>query len=620
MLARRVGDLDFRALRGRTFHPSPAAWEDEVLYFLLVDRFSDGREDGYIGNDGAPVAGTTPRYEAGDAANAVADPADAARWRAAGGRFVGGTLRGLASKIGYLARLGVTAVWVSPVFRQVRFEESYHGYGIQNFLDVDPRFGTVEDLTTVVNTAHDHGIRVVLDIILNHTGNVFSYDPDRYWTGEGPDRFLDPRWDGRPYRVAGFHDASGQPTIPFSPVDPAANPPVDGGVWPLELFQPAAFSQRGRISDWDHEPEFLQGDFFTLKNVDLGSGPVDDFRPSPALLALTRAYQYWLAEADLDGYRIDTVKHMDLGATRFFASAIHEFAESIGKENFYLIGEITGGRQRAYQTLEATGVDAALGIDDIPDKLEYLVKGWREPGEYFDLFRNSELVRKDSHVWFKDKVVTLYDDHDQVRKGEHKARFCADGEGPALAVAVLALNAATLGIPCVYYGSEQLLDGAGTNDRYIREAMFGGEFGPFRSRQRHVFREDADSYRQLARVLALRRSTPALRRGRQYLRPISGDGVNFGLPRRFDGRMRSVVAWSRIFADEEVVAAVNTDPEHALRAWVTVDDSLHHRGDRLRCRFSTDAAQEGGETEVQARNGKSIEVTVPPGGFVLYGS
>ena len=58
------------------------------------------------------------------------------------------------------------------------------------------------------------------------------------------------------------------------------------------------------------------------------------------------------------------------------------------------------------------------------------MKGWRNPNEYFDLFRNSLSERKDSHVWFRNKVVTLFDDHDQVRKGENKARFCADPEGP----------------------------------------------------------------------------------------------------------------------------------------------------------------------------------------------
>jgi hypothetical protein len=283
------------------------------------------------------------------------------------------------------------------------------------------------------------------------------------------------------------------------------------------------------------------------------------------------------------------------------------------------VGEITGGRERAYRTLEETGLDAALGIDEIPDKLEGLVKGRRDPREYFDLFRNSLLVRKDSHVWFRDKVVTLYDDHDQVRKGTQKARFAADAHGKRLALAALALNAATLGIPCVYYGTEQAFDGAGGNDRYIREAMFGGAFGPFRSRDRHCFDEGAALYREAARVLALRRARIELRRGRQYLREISGDGVHFGFPQLLGGVLRSVVAWSRIFAGSEVLLAINTDPDRPATAWTTVDVEIHPAGSTMRCLYSTDAAQIGSALAAEARNGSAVALTVPAAGFVAYG-
>jgi glycosidase len=136
---RSINEIDLSRFPGRSFFESPAAWEDEVLYFLMLDRFSDGREDGFRGNDGAVVHGVTPPMAAGDPGNAVQTEAKATAWREAGGRFVGGTLEGLTSKIGYLERLGVTAIWVSPPFRQAPFEASYHGYGIQNFLDVDPR-------------------------------------------------------------------------------------------------------------------------------------------------------------------------------------------------------------------------------------------------------------------------------------------------------------------------------------------------------------------------------------------------------------------------------------------------------------------------------------------------
>ena len=118
-------------------------------------------------------------------------------------------------------------------------------------------------------------------------------------------------------------------------------------IWPKELQNPDAFTQKGKITHWDDYPEFLDGDFESLKDMHHGTGDVDDFRPSAALAAITQAYKYWIAVADVDGFRIDTVKHMEPGATRYFASVIKEFTMSIGKENFYLIGEITGGAAKS---------------------------------------------------------------------------------------------------------------------------------------------------------------------------------------------------------------------------------------------------------------------------------
>ena len=628
-MEQRIADIDFNALTaGRTFFPSPAAWEDEVLYFLMLDRFSDGRETGYRDNSGAVVtAGTTPPFQPADRGNATSTAVDRQRWVDAGNRFTGGTLGGLESKLGYLERLGVTAIWISPVFKQVPSQETYHGYGIQNFLDVDPRFGTRADLVSVVQTAHQHGIRVILDVILNHAGDVFEYQPQQLRCdvrdANGNLVRKEACWqaDGSTYGVLGYRDAAGHPTLPFGPVAPAHFP--DAGVWPADLQPPATFTRKGNIRNWDYEPEFREGDFETLKDISQGTGPVDDYRASDAFLALCRAFQFWIAFADLDGLRIDTVKHMDDGASRLFTSIIHEFAQSLGKENFYLIGEITGGRQRAFRTLEITGMDAALGIDDVQDKIEYLIKGFRNPAEYFDLFRNSELVRKESHVWFRNKVVTTFDDHDQVRKSNHKSRFAHD-EGPGQrnadrVVAALAFLATTMGIPCIYYGTEQPFDGSGDNDRFIREAMFGGEFGAFQSRGRHCFDETRPSYLALQQILALRRANLVIRRGRQFLRQISGDGQHFGVPEMVGGTIRSVVAWSRIFSDREVLLAVNTDVAAAHTAWVTIDNGLHAAGSQLTCLHSTDAAQIGSAAAVEARNGKAVRITVPAAGFVAFG-
>lgn len=176
MAEKSLKDLDLHALiAGRAFHPSPSAWEDQVLYFLLLDRFSDGNERDYRGNNNRMVrTGRTPMLRPSDNGNAITTPQDAAQWNAAGATWVGGTLKGLESKLGYLQRLGVTAIWVSPIFKQVGFQNTYHGYGPQDFLDVDLHFGTRDDLKAMVATAHRLGLYVILDILLNHTGNVFA--------------------------------------------------------------------------------------------------------------------------------------------------------------------------------------------------------------------------------------------------------------------------------------------------------------------------------------------------------------------------------------------------------------------------------------------------------------
>ncbi|HLB87078.1 MAG TPA: alpha-amylase family glycosyl hydrolase [Terriglobales bacterium] len=608
MVEKRLADLDWKPLLGRSFHPSPLAWEDQMLYFLLPDRFSDGKERDYqdiAGN--AVTSGTTPLFNRNkDFENAIQTATEAQKWRDAGGVWVGGTLQGLTSKLGYLRHMGVTALWVGPIFKQVAFQATYHGYGVQNFLDVDPHFGTREDLKTLVKTAHDNGIYVILDIILNHSGDVFSYANGN------------PTWTGAVYPVQGFNDAKGNPTLPFQALDQFPSAWPDGAAWPAEFQNSGIFTRKGAIQNWDNDPEYLEGDFFDLKDIDLGLGDPDSFSPTAGLDALCEVYKFWMAFADLDGYRVDTVKHMGDGPTRYFASVMHEFAQSIGKENFLLVGEVTGGRVKAFNTVESTGIDAALGIDDVQDKLEYLIKGYRNPIDYFDLFRNSLQVQKDSHVWFRNKVVTMIDDHDQIRKGNNKARFCANDQGEKLILSAIALNLCTLGIACVYYGSEQAFDGAGGNDRYIREAMFGAGFGAFRSRNRHFFDEKNPIYIELAKIVKIREREITLRRGRQYLRQISGDGVNFGFPFILGSRMRSVVAWSRLFVDQEILLATNTDPDQPSSALVTIDNDLHRAGDTLTCLYSTDSRDIGGTVRVGPRNGKAVQLTVPDGGFVIY--
>jgi glycosidase len=620
-------DIDFATLTRRTYTPSPTAWEDQVLYFLLLDRFSNGNErGGHRGNDDLPVeSGTTPLYTPENPGRVDYDA-----WFRAGNTWQGGTLQGLKSKLGYLRRLGITALWVSPVFKQVAFEPSYHGYGIQNFLDVDPHFGTREEFRDFVQAAHEQGIYIILDIIAHHTGNVFSYAADRYAVHDPASGrwYNDPRWDGGAYTVQGFNDREGKPSLPLNGKPQGGSLEAawpDGAIWPREFQHSDVFLRKGHIVNWDYLPEYAEGDMFSLKTLDLWVERDGQYRRgSSALDYLAVVYCFWIAYADVDGFRIDAAKHMGDEALRLFCDVIREFAQSVGKDRFLLVGEISGGRDHAWEVVDKTGLDAALGIEDIPGKLERMVTGYTDPVDYFSLFRNFVLDGPVGHRWYRNQVVTLVDDHDQVRKGQSKWRFAGDGRFRDLAFNVLAVQLTTAGIPCVYYGSEQGFDSGGRpggSDLVLRETMFGGSFGGLCTQGRHFFNEDGDLYRALAALIDLRKKSLPLRRGRQALHHISGDGVTFGLPHRLGERMRSLVSWSRLFADQEVLVAMNTDEAEPVTTYSTVAPTFRAEGDQFHLLFwhsPKQAAQPPSSLTVERRGPLAVRMTVPPGGFVIY--
>src|SRR5262249_11149673 len=114
------------------------------------------------------------------------------------------------------------------------------------------------------------------------------------------------------------------------------------------------------------------------------------------------------------------------------------------------------------------------------------------------------------------------------------------------------------------------------------------------------------------------RRRPHLHPRTAILHPISGDGVNFGLPEMIGGQILSIVPWSRLLDDQEALLAINTDLSSTKTAWVTIEASLHKPGEKLNCVYSTDGAQIGKEASIEARNGLSVSLTVPGGGFVIF--
>ncbi len=583
-------------------YPSPADWRDEVLYFLLVDRFSDGEEH------------TRPLLNRQDLPAARRRP-NGAPWRwmswATSGaeRWQGGTLRGVRSKLGYLRRLGVTAIWLSPVFRQRGHLDSYHGYGVQDFLDVDPRFGDRRDLVELTAAAHEEGLRVVLDIIFNHSGPNWTYPPGT------PGGEFEPRYTAGRYPFGTWLGGQGQPVPAISG--------RDDGVWPVELQDPSCYTRAGRgdlgAGDiGDPDAEHKRTDFLSLRDFSLGA---------PGVLSdLAFCYKYWIALTDCDGFRIDTLKHVSPEEGRNFCGTIKEFAVNLGKENFFLLGEVAGGdyAQSRYLRVLQRNLDAALDIGEMRLSLRGLAKGLQGPADYFAGFDpgNAEMG---SHRNLGDRHVSVLDDHDHVFGS--KLRFSSEaaaGHEDHQVVAGVALQLFTLGIPCIYYGTEQAFAGPeeserrwlpewGGSDRYLREAMFGPEqprragrdglpggpggldaglpgFGPFGTAGHHCFDEEHPAYRRIAALTAVRRDYTALRHGRQYLRPVSLFGGAFG--GRGPGEL---VAWSRILDDEEVLCVLNPHGTDPRGGDVLVDAGLNPSGGRMTVVLNTaQAAGAGG--------------------------
>jgi glycosidase len=559
-----VSNLDFTP--AAQLHPSPTDWRDQFIYFLLVDRFDNN------------VSGI-PAYQPG---TGVPE-----RQVDAGHTFQGGNLKGIIRRLDYLKGLGCTTLWLSPILKnRTDLNESYHGYGIQDFLEVDPRFGSLADLQDLTAAAHQRGMYVILDVVLNHTGDVWSYPND------DPYYF----YQDQVFPFGHWHEA-----------DPAEGFQDDDAVWPKELQNPDAFKRRGQIRNWYDPVEARDGDFLSLKELDLPRAEVLD--------TLIKVYKYWIATADLDGFRIDTVKHMEHTATAIFCNAIREYAQRIGKHNFFLFGEVVdddytiqkyiGRNSRMENTNERfPALDAAL---DFPLYfiLEDVIKGFASPAflrDRYMAFRDLYSDHGEAGRYF----VTFVDNHDQMARPYR--RFMSNNPYPQQAILAIGYLLTSQGVPCIYYGTEQGFDGAGRDDSYVRECMFGGEWGAFNSSGVHFFNASHEIYQGIAAIARIRGQQSALRYGRQYFREISGNGIDFGHP--LDGHCS--LAFSRILDTEEILVAMNLDNQQR-NDFITVDYKLSAPK-----RLMTDLLSPTENYEVEDRGGRAVvQVSLPAHGMAL---
>jgi alpha-amylase len=278
-----VTGLDLSPVPGKSYSNITREWREEFIYFLMVDRFHDGTP-------------RSPTLQPGRSAG-VPTPDD----------FYGGKLTGITNNLDYIAGLGCTAIWLSPVFENN--PGAYHGYNINNYLDIDPRFGTKQDLIDLVQAAHGRNppMRIILDVVINHSGDNWYYPGNTDYLYADDTRF----------DLGGWR---------------RGDRPI-----PTELRNPELYHRRGQITDnhWDQYPESQHGDIVTLKDYHND----DDDSGSELINLLIKAHCYWIREADIDGFRVDAVKHMGELACSRFCSMIREYAYSLGKRGFFLFGE-----------------------------------------------------------------------------------------------------------------------------------------------------------------------------------------------------------------------------------------------------------------------------------------
>jgi glycosidase len=555
----------------RSPFPSPADWRDNWIYFLLIDRFNNTVM--------APKGTWNRRYDFRQ----------------------GGTFKGVQAQLAYLEDLGAKAIWLSPVLKNSRpnWQYNYHGYGQQDFLNVDERFASDGQLPTaerelaeLVDEAHARNICVILDIVLNHTARVFDYVRPNGVVSSFTDAAvmsgaLGTETDVQWLNGFGFPRADWENRL-----DSSNQLHPDDAIWPFDLQNHLFFRRRGsKLSDTPDARGFVQGDFGEMRQLvveyDATQPGQESLRAkygiTPVLSILIRAHQYIVARYDIDGFRIDTVKYVDPEAIEIFGNAMREFGLTVGKKNFFTFAEVYDNEQtiakftgRNGGSGEGFGVDAAL---DFPlfYKLTGVAKRQVDVADIRHVFedrKRQETELLSSHGEAGRFFVSFLDNHDQKERIKHP-----DTPSPQVSLAI-ALLFTLQGIPCVYYGTEQGLSGtvdaAGNPDltanESSREALWG---------RPNAFDKNSPMFKVIQALSKLRDREPPLTYGRLYFREISGNGTDFGHSYGKGG----LITFSRILVDREIVIVANTGMQ-VFNGSVIVDQDLHANPRKMQIEYS----------------------------------
>ena len=485
----------------------------ERFYFVMPDRFANGDPR----NDRAG--------QSDDRMRSGFDPADK-------GFYHGGDLAGLRDKLGYLDDMGITAIWMTPVFANQWVQGSgadasagYHGYWTTDFTRLDPHFGTTQDMRRLISDAHRRGIKVFFDIVANHTADVIDYAEGKHeYVSTGAVPYLDA--SGKPVDIkalagkADFPKLDAAKSFPYTPV-------VKSGVrkTPDWLNDPTLYHNRGDSTFSGESSEY--GDF---------SGLDDLMTENPRVVeGMERIFTSWIDTLDIDGYRVDTVKHVNMEFWQALAPHVKAYAARKGKKDFFVFGEVFSSDPALTSSYTTTGrMQASLDFPFQSGALGFLAgKGSARLGEV--LLADDRYTDADSNA---SSLPTFLGNHDMGRVA-WMLRTERPGVGEDELLNRLKLGNALLylwrGNPVVYYGDEQGFAGGG-GDKLARQDLFASKtpeyaaedlVGSDRTGAQDNFRTDSPLYQQLASLASFVDADPVWRDGNQVLRYAEGDVVAF---------------------------------------------------------------------------------------------
>jgi len=499
--------------------------QDEVLYFLLPDRFANadpGNDRGGL-KGGALVTGFDPTSKA----------------------FChGGDLKGLTTRLGYIQALGATAIWLAPIFKNkpvqgAAGEESagYHGYWVTDFTRVDPHFGSERDMHAFVDAAHARGMKVYLDIIANHTADVIAYRecPARPCPYRSRAEYPYSRHGGLQGEAIndGFagDDAGHQTVENFAKLtrpDYAYTPFVAPGEAHIKvpdwLNDPIYYHNRGNSLFKGESSE--QGDF---------SGLDDLMTENPRVLqGFIDIFGAWIDQYRIDGFRIDTARHVNPEFWQAFVPAMRARAAAKGIANFHIFGEVATSGIDVAQLARYTRVAKLPAVLDFAfaNAVRATVSGNAGTDVLAHMFADDVLYEGGEPTALQ--LPTFISNHDMGRFGwfvRADRPQASDDEVLKRAALAHAMLLTLRGVPVIYYGDEQGFAGVG-NDQDARQDMFASQVASYNANRRigapadspaaaDVFEPGHPLYRLIAELAALRKSQPALLRGRQLVRNYS---------------------------------------------------------------------------------------------------